>query len=46
MNIDNYIKSSYWTIGECKVILSVDMFNEGLDVPKIDLVMFLRPTES
>ncbi|HEY5560635.1 MAG TPA: DEAD/DEAH box helicase family protein [Clostridiaceae bacterium] len=32
--------------GEIKVIFSVDMFNEGLDVPAVDLVMFLRPTES
>lgn len=32
--------------GELQVIFSVDMFNEGLDVPSIDLVMFLRPTES
>lgn len=32
--------------GEVRVIFSVDMFNEGLDVPSIDLVMFLRPTES
>lgn len=32
--------------GEIKVIFSVDMFNEGLDIPSIDLVMFLRPTES
>ncbi|MGL4731570.1 MAG: DEAD/DEAH box helicase family protein [Clostridium sp.] len=32
--------------GEIKVIFSVDMFNEGLDVPSIDLVMFLRPTQS
>ncbi|MCM8712122.1 DEAD/DEAH box helicase family protein [Clostridium sp. SYSU_GA19001] len=32
--------------GEIKIIFSVDMFNEGLDVPAIDLVMFLRPTES
>ena len=22
------------------------MFNEGLDIPAIDMVMFLRPTES
>ena len=28
------------------VIFFVDMFNEGLDVPSVDLVMFLRPTES
>lgn len=34
------------TSGELKVIFSVDMFNEGLDVPAIDMVMFLRPTQS
>lgn len=32
--------------GEIKIIFSVDMFNEGLDIPDIDMVMFLRPTES
>ena len=32
--------------GEISVIFSIDMFNEGLDVPSIDMVMFLRPTES
>ncbi|WP_139904817.1 DEAD/DEAH box helicase family protein [Clostridium thermarum] len=32
--------------GEINVIFSVDMFNEGLDIPAVDLVMFLRPTES
>lgn len=32
--------------GEINVLFSVDMFNEGLDIPSIDLVMFLRPTES
>lgn len=32
--------------GEIKIIFSVDMFNEGLDVPDVDMVMFLRPTES
>lgn len=31
---------------ELKVIFSVDMFNEGLDIKSIDMVMFLRPTES
>ncbi|EKQ54565.1 MULTISPECIES: DEAD/DEAH box helicase family protein [unclassified Clostridium] len=34
------------TRGELKVIFSVDMFNEGLDIPSIDMVMFLRPTQS
>ena len=34
------------TNGEIKVIFSVDMFNEGVDIPSVDMVMFLRPTES
>ncbi|MBT9133707.1 MAG: putative DNA repair helicase RadD [Firmicutes bacterium] len=29
-----------------EVIFSVDMFNEGVDIPAVDMVMFLRPTES
>lgn len=33
-------------IGKIKIIFSVDMFNEGVDIPCIDMVMFLRPTES
>lgn len=32
--------------GDIRIIFSVDMFNEGLDVPAVDMVMFLRPTES
>lgn len=31
---------------EIKVIFTVDIFNEGIDIPSIDLIMFLRPTES
>ncbi len=32
--------------GKLNVIFSVDMFNEGLDIPDVDCVLFLRPTES
>ena len=32
--------------GELQVICTVDVFNEGLDVPEIDTVLMLRPTES
>lgn len=32
--------------GRLKCIFSVDVFNEGVDVPAIDTVLFLRPTES
>ena len=31
---------------EIRVIFSVDMFNEGVDITSVDMVMFLRPTES
>lgn len=32
--------------GRLKVIFSVDLFNEGVDLPAVDTVMMLRPTES
>ncbi len=32
--------------GALQVLFCVDMFNEGVDVPTIDTVMMLRPTES
>lgn len=32
--------------GSISVLFSVDMLNEGVDVPAIDMVLFLRPTES
>ncbi len=31
---------------EIRVVFSVDMFNEGVDIVALDMVMFLRPTES
>ncbi len=32
--------------GDLKILFTVDMFNEGLDIPSIDTVLFLRPTQS
>lgn len=32
--------------GELKILFTVDMFNEGVDIPNIDTVLFLRPTQS
>ncbi len=32
--------------GKLQCIFTVDLFNEGVDVPSIDTVLFLRPTES
>ncbi len=34
------------TSGDLDIIFAVDMFNEGLDIPNIDTVLMLRPTES
>ena len=34
------------TAGTLDLIFAVDMFNEGVDLPTIDTVMMLRPTES
>ena len=31
---------------EVNVLFTVDLFNEGVDIPQIDCVLFLRPTES
>ncbi len=33
-------------LGEICFIFSVDLYNEGVDIPEIDTVLFLRPTES
>ena len=32
--------------GELQILFAVDLFNEGLDIPSIDTVLLLRPTES
>ena len=32
--------------GSIDIIFAVDMFNEGVDLPKVDTIMMLRPTES
>jgi len=32
--------------GVIQAIFAVDVFNEGVDIPEVDTVLFLRPTES
>ena len=32
--------------GKINCIFTVDLFNEGVDIPEVDTVLFLRPTES
>lgn len=43
---DRYAAMEKLEKGEISVVFSVDMFNEGVDICSIDMVMFLRPTES
>lgn len=32
--------------GDLDVIFTVDLFNEGVDIPSVDTLLFVRPTES
>lgn len=32
--------------GETQIIFVADLFNEGVDIPEVDTVLFLRPTDS
>lgn len=32
--------------GEIDVLFTIDLFNEGVDIPKVDTLLFCRPTES
>lgn len=41
----NQIKSKFRS-KEINYLFVVDIFNEGVDIPEIDTVLFLRPTES
>ncbi|TMW70652.1 DEAD/DEAH box helicase family protein [Alteribacter natronophilus] len=34
------------TSGELDIIFTVDLFNEGTDIPSVDTLLFARPTES
>ncbi|MDA9724326.1 DUF3427 domain-containing protein [Gammaproteobacteria bacterium] len=32
--------------GEIEILFSVDLFNEGVDIPAVDTILMIRPTES
>src|SRR5690606_21829622 len=32
--------------GELRAVFSVDLFNEGIDIPSVDTLLLLRPTDS
>ena len=35
-----------FTNGDLEIIFTVDLFNEGVDIPAVDTLLFIRPTES
>ncbi|MGS2721008.1 DUF3427 domain-containing protein [Paraglaciecola aestuariivivens] len=45
-SIPRNVALSQLSDGEIDIIFSVDLFNEGVDLPSIDTVMMLRPTDS
>jgi superfamily II DNA or RNA helicase/diadenosine tetraphosphate (Ap4A) HIT family hydrolase/HKD family nuclease len=45
-SVDRHDSLDALETGELDVVFSVDLFNEGVDVPAVDIVMMLRPTES
>ena len=44
--VDRHAGLDGLSCGQYPIIFSVDLFNEGVDLPLIDTVMLLRPTES
>lgn len=45
-NIERQQAQSKLERGEIQFIFTVDLYNEGIDIPSVDTVIFLRPTES
>ncbi|PKG24758.1 DEAD/DEAH box helicase [Niallia nealsonii] len=48
-NVDNQIRKeaqARLVSGEIKFIFVVDLYNEGIDIPEVNTILFLRPTES
>lgn len=43
---DRASKQQALRAGKIKVLFVVDIFNEGVDIPEVDTLLFLRPTES
>ncbi len=43
---DRELLNKQLTNGDINYLFVVDMFNEGIDIPSVDTVLFLRPTES
>ena len=41
-------RAALWRLwrGDLRIVFAVDLFNEGVDLPEVDTVLMLRPTES
>ena len=45
-DLDRNTAKKKLTDGEIRFIFVVDLYNEGVDIPEINTILFLRPTES
>lgn len=45
-HISRHRKLSQFTAGKIKFLCAIDIFNEGMDVPDVDLLVFMRVTHS
>ncbi|MCQ2570021.1 MAG: DUF3427 domain-containing protein, partial [Limosilactobacillus sp.] len=45
-NTDREDAKRQLTNGKVKFIFTVDLYNEGVDIPAVNMVLFLRPTQS
>lgn len=43
---DRFINLSNFRMGKLKVLISIEMLNEGIDVPEVNIVVFARVTHS
>ncbi len=43
---ERYEKRQSLVSGKLSILCVVDIFNEGVDIPEVDTLLFLRPTES
>lgn len=43
---ERHLAKSKLEQGEIKMIFVVDLYNEGVDIPAVNTILFLRPTES
>lgn len=45
-NEERRVAGTRLSTGELRFIFTVDLYNEGVDIPEVNTILFLRPTES